>query len=355
MQYPKKIRIRILFVSVAIIMLLASLHNSSYAVGKSKIYWTQWHKISRANLDGTNVEDVITNRFLPEDITIDTQNGKIFWIETNEAKFKNVTLGTGTIHRADPNGSNITEIATGYKIPLEGGSSGLDCLHGVCKGYIKPAGQAKIDLEPEQLFKPSAIAVDTEKNKIYWIDEFHENFQRANIDGSRVEDIRMIRGIRRMDIELDLKRNKIYWLSGSSIKRMDFNGNQIEDVILRWNISILSFGLDVTAQHIYWTSSSRGIIHRSNFNGDDIQEIVTGLKEPYHIVVDAQSQELYWASWDRATSLYKIQQSTLDGKDVTDIVTDLQRINGLALDTEGIYDVTPKDRLTTIWGNIKVE
>lgn len=355
MQYRNRILQRILFMSVAIIMLLASLQNSSYAVGRSKIYWTQWQKISRANLDGTNVEDVITGRFLPEDITIDTQNGRIFWIETNEAKFKNVKVGTGTIHRADPNGSNIIEIATGYKIPLEGGSAGLDCLHGVCKGYIKPEGQAKIDLEPEQLFNPSAIAVDTQKNKLYWIDDFHDKFQRANLDGSRVEDIHKMRGIFRYNIELDLKRSKLYWLSGRSIKRMDFDGNQIEDVILRWNIPILSFGLDVNAKHIYWTSSSRGIIHRSNFDGDDIREIVTGLKEPYHIVVDAESQKLYWASWDRATSLYKIQQSTLDGEDVTDIVTDLKRIYGLALDTAGIYDVSPKDRLTTIWGSIKDE
>ena len=355
MQYPIKTQKRILFMSVAIVLLLVSLQNVSFALGRSKLYWTEWKTISRANLDGTNVEEVITDRYLPEDITIDTQNGKIFWIETGVAKFKNVELGTGTIHRADPNGNNIIEISTGYKIPLEGGSSGLDCLFGVCKGYIQPEGQAKVELDPEQLFNPSSIAVDTDKNKLYWIDEFHDNFQRANIDGSNVEDIRTIQGIRRRDIELDLKRNKLYWLSGSSIKRMDVNGGEIEDIIVGWNPSILSFGLDVTAQHIYWTSSAAGIIHRSNLNGGDIQEIVTGLKEPYHIIVDAQSQKLYWTSWDRKANSYKIQQSNLDGTDVTDIVTDLQGINGLALDTKGIYHVSSKNKLTTTWGNIKVK
>ena len=355
MQYPNKIQKRILFMSVAIVLLLVSLQNISFALGKSKIYWTEWYTISRANLDGSNVEDVITDRYLPEDITIDTQNGKIFWIETNVAEFKNVELGTGTIHSADPNGKNIKEIRTGYKIPLEGGRSGLDCFHEVCKGYIQPAGQAKVELEPELLLNPSSIAIDTEKNKIYWVDGFHDMFQRANIDGSKVENIRNIPGLSRTDIELDLKRNKLYWLSGSSIRRMDVNGDQIEEIIVRWNPSILSFGLDVTAQHIYWTSSSRGIIHRSNFNGDEIQEIVTDLKEPYHIIVDAQSQKLYWASWDRQKDLYKIQQANLDGSDVTDIVTDLRSINGLALDTAGIYDVSSKDKLTTTWGNIKVE
>ncbi len=355
MKYPIKTQKRILFMSVAIVFLLVSLQNVSFAFGKSKIYWTQWNTISRANLDGSNVEDVITDRYLPEDIAIDTQNGKIFWIETNVAEVDNVKLGTGTIHSADPNGKNIKEISTGYKVPLEGGNSGLDCFHGVCKGYIQPEGQPEVELDPEQLFNPFSIAIDTEKNKIYWVDEFHDNFQRANIDGSKVENIRDIRGIRRKDIELDLKRNKLYWLSGSSIRRMDVNGDQIEDIIVRWNPFILNFGLDVTAQHIYWTSSSRGIIHRSNFNGGDIQEIVTDLKEPYHIIVDAESQKLYWASWDRQTSLYKIQQANLDGTDVTDIVTDLQRINGLALDTAGIYNVSSKDKLTTTWGNIKVE
>lgn len=355
MQYPIKIRKWILFLSVAIVLLFASLQNVSFALGRSKIYWTERFKISRANLDGTNVEELYIDRYLPQDITIDTLNGKIVWIETDVATFKGVKLGTGTIYRADPNGNNITELITGYKVPLEGGSSGQDCFRGVCTAFIKPEGQAEVKLEPELLFDPLSIAVDTEKSKVYWVDEFHDLFQRANIDGSKVENIRNDRSIGITDIELDLKRKKLYWLEGRSIKRMDLNGNQIEDVITRWNPTILSFDLDVDAQHIYWTSSSQGIIHRSNLRGEDIQEIANDLKEPYNIIVDAQSQKLYWSSWDRETSLYKIQKSNLDGADVMDVVTNLDRIHGLALDSAGIYAVSPADKMTTIWGNIKVE
>ena len=350
-----KIHKRILIISIAILLLSVSFQSISYALGRSKIYWTQRFKISRANLDGKNVEDVITDRFIPEDIAIDTRNGKIFWTETGEVMFKGVKLGTGTIHRAESDGSNIIEIRTGYKTPLEGGNSGQTCIQGVCKAYIKPEGKAKVDLEPEQVSNPSSIAVDTEMSKIYWVDEFHDRFQRADIDGSKVEIIRKERGVGINDIELDLKRNMLYWLSARSIKRMDLNGNEIEVVIDRWNVSILSFDLDVKAQHIYWTSSIKGIIHRSNFRGEDIQEIVTDLKEPDNIVVDAQSQKIYWTSWDRKTNLHKIQRSNLDGTEVTDLITDLPWINGLALDIEGIYDVSPKSKLTTTWGNIKVE
>lgn len=355
MQYPIRTQKRILFMSVAIVLLLSSLQTISYAQGKSKLYWTQRTKISRANLDGSNVEDVITDRYLVEDIAIDTQNGKIFWIETDVAQFKNVELGTGTIYRSDSNGFNIKEIITGYKLPLEGGAMGQDCIQGVCKAYIVPAGQEEVEMDPELVFNPASIAVDTQRNKVYWTDDFHDRFQRANIDGSNVDNIRTVQGLRINDIELDLKRNRLYWLKQNSIKRMDFDGNQVEDVLVGWNVTILNFDLDEIAQHIYWTSSITGIIHRATSKGADIQEIVTDLKEPYNIVVDTESQKLYWSSWDRQTNLYKIQQSNLDGSDVTDIVTDLGRINGLALDTEGIYAVSPVDRLTTMWGNIKVE
>ena len=136
---------------------------------------------------------------------------------------------------------------------------------------------------------------------------------------------------------------------------MDLDGTDVEVVVDRWNNPILSIGLDVDAQHIYWTSTSRGTIYRASLNGVNIEEVITGLKEPNHLVVDQQFSKMYWSTWDRREDTHKIQQANLDGSDVRDVVTDLGSINGLALDFEGIYAVDPGGKLTTVWADVKAD
>ena len=64
---------------------------------KDKLYWTNSHgNIQRANIDGSNIETLITNLNLPKDIVVDIAEGKLYWTETQ-----------GRIRRANLNGSNI--------------------------------------------------------------------------------------------------------------------------------------------------------------------------------------------------------------------------------------------------------
>jgi len=355
MKYLVERQKQFLFILVVLVLVVCVQNLGFAAVGGRKIYWSEWQSIRRANLDGTNVEDVIIDLSLPSSITLDFQNKKLFWIEDGVAKFKNITLGYRKIMRANADGTNIEEIIGGYTIPPEGGSISSECVGGGCKTWIKPEGQEKVEIDPEELFHPICLAVDNNREHIYWFDLRNSKFQRANLDGSRVKDIHEIRGFGAYDIKLDLERGKLYWVKTAdrAITRMNLDGTIIEDVIFRWNTTITSIGLDVDARQIYWTSINKGIIHRSFFNGDNIEEVVTGLKEPNHINVDSQLNKLYWTSWDRRADLYKIQQANLDGSDVTDVVTDLRRITGLALDTEGIFAVEPAGKLTTLWGKMK--
>ena len=72
--------------------------------------------------------------------------------------------------------------------------------------------------------------------------------------------------------------------------------------------------------------------------------------------MDRRSRKIYWVDWDwdGETSAGKIQRANLDGSNVTGILTGLDRPSGIALDLEGIYDVTPDtSMLTTTWANVK--
>ena len=52
-------------------------------INNDKIYWVDYrtNKIRRANLNGTNAEDLITDLSSPRGMALDLGNGKIYWTE----------------------------------------------------------------------------------------------------------------------------------------------------------------------------------------------------------------------------------------------------------------------------------
>lgn len=346
----------ILYILLALV-LVVGIQNVSLARGNEKLYWVEGTDIKRANLNGTNVEDVLTGLSSPKEITIDLRNRKLYWNEYGTEEFKGVTLGTNTLLRANPDGSDIEEVFKGYALPPKGGGVTVQCIRGVCdKVWIRPAGEARVEIDPKLLFRPRCFAINSLEEQIYWDEQLPTQLKRANFDGTDVEDIKVEKLASVWDIKLDIKRDQIYWveLTSRSIRRMNSDGTGLEDIITRWNVPILSFDLDVDAKQIYFTNTRTGTIQRTDFNGKRVEQIVSGLQGPREIVVNARSKRIYWSSWDRQTDLWKIQSANLNGSDVSDVATELNRIRGLAVDTEGVFDVSPADKLTTTWAHVKV-
>ena len=97
-------------------------------------------KLQRANLDGSNVEDlVITGLLHPLSLALDVAAGKIYWLDHK----------TQWIQRANLDGSNIEELVT----------TGLD--------------------------GPSGLALDLAAGKMYWTDSGTDRIQRANLVTTR--------------------------------------------------------------------------------------------------------------------------------------------------------------------------
>ena len=110
----------------------------------------------------------------------------------------------------------------------------------------------------------------------------------------------------------------------------------------------------IQAGQMYWSNAATGKIQRSNLNGWNVKDIVTGLKYPHGIELDMRSRKIYWVNWDWETFTGKIQRANLDGSNVTDILTGLDRPSAIVLDLDGIYGVTPDtNKLTTTWANVK--
>ena len=90
-----------------------------------------------------------------------------------------------------------------------------------------------------------------------------------------------------------------------------------------------------SASHVwklYWTDSVTGRIQRSNLDGSDVRDLVSGLESPNGIALDVSGGKMYWT--DRGSE--KIQRSNLDGSRLEDLVTTgVQDPNGIALDVSG--------------------
>lgn len=171
-------------------------------VDGGKMYWTDgvMDKIFRANLDGTQVEELVNTRELvnppldpgktaPASIAIDATGGKVYWTDWH----------TNKIQRANLDGSNAEDIIT----------SGVNFSRG--------------------------IALDPENRKIYYTDTSSDKIRRANLDGTKKEDLvntRAPEDTTPLDIALDIAGGKMYWTDNKTDKiwRANLDGTQVESL-----------------------------------------------------------------------------------------------------------------------------
>ena len=290
------------------------------------VYWADFisGKIQRSYLDGSNVQDVITDLERPIGITIDSTNGQLYWNDTN---------GVSTIKRANLDGTNIELLLTGDQSKKEG------------------------------------MALDLSAGKMYWIHQIsplsmHQTIQRANLDGSNIEtlvsNIENGRGI-----ALDTSSGKMYWTDVNRIQRANLDGTDIED--LATVPGFLTFlALDLENQHMYWGNylqydpatdqaiPNSGKIQRANLDGSNLQDLVGGLQNPGGITLDLRNSKMYWTSLSYGGSPGSIQRANLDGSNVETIVTGLQRPVGIALSIPMVTTVPIKEEIPYVDATVRL-
>ncbi len=254
------------------------------------MYWTDdgTDKIQRANLDGSNIEDLVTQGLAdPIGIALDMSSGKMYW--TNWGKHK--------IQRANIDGSNIEHFGWGAV---------------------------------------SSIALDVTGNKLYWTTRStSSSIRHANLDGSNVE-ILITQGLDAPNgIALDVLGGKMYWTDGGAdkIQRANLDGSNVENLVTGLSIPN-GIALDVLGGKMYWTDCGTDKIQRANLDGSNIEALVTGLKEPNGIALDVLGGKMYWTDGDTD----KIQRANLDGSHVEDLVTGLDNPSGIVIVMSSLVD-----------------
>ena len=269
------------------------------ATGTSKLYWTDWgtDKIQRADLDGSNVEDLVSDAGLngPDGLALDVSGGKMYW--TN--------VGTNKIQRANLDGSNVEDLIT----------SGLSVPYG--------------------------LALDVSGGKMYWSNRQTSKIQRADLDGSNVEDLLTLSGLAFPgELALDVSGGKMYWTNPGmdKVQRANLDGSNVEDLVTSGLNSPTGLALDVSGGKMYWTDRGTHKIQRANLDGSSVEDLVaSGLNTPTGLALDVSGGKMYWTDVDAD----KVQRANLDGSNVEDLLTSSDGLvdpSGLAV---GMIEDTP--------------
>ena len=307
------INMRTLF-SLVIVLLLVSTFNVTTSDAQDSAVYMYWadhgngtNKIRRANLDGTNVQDIATGFGRPVGIALDLPGDKIYWTDRDNVDFANPNA-RNSVRRMNLDGTNIETLVTGGPSVKE------------------------------------AIALDTAGGKMYWVDwnTFTRDgkIQRANLNGTNVEDV-VSELVDPRGIALDLSRGKMYWTDGGAgkIQRANFDGSNVEDLVTGPAASGASYlALDFSDGKIYWANWNAGKIQRANFDGSNVEDLVVDLGHATGIALDSLNGKMYWAHWFTNFQGSKIQRANLDGSNVEDLVTGVGLSVGIALSTPQIPD-----------------
>ncbi|HQU72033.1 MAG: DUF5050 domain-containing protein [Calditrichaeota bacterium] len=271
----------------------------SKVMSSGKVYWTSTTggHVARANLDGSEVETLITGQGLPSGIALDYAEGKIYWVE----RLRN------RIQRSNMDGSSIEAIVSGLESPY-------------------------------------GLAIDTLGRKMYWYAGRSLKIQRSNLDGTAIEDI--VTGGRigeAGELHIDANGQQIYWTnwgSSGSLMRAGLDGSNVTTLLS--NI-IFPYGIDIdySANKIYWIEirQTDGKIWRCNLDGSEQESVITGISNfPNDLAIDVEGGKMYWTHFSGSNV---IERANLDGTEQEILVTGISGSEGIALDLTTVVGLDP--------------
>lgn len=159
--------------------------------GSGKLYWADLGRIRRANIDGTGVETIVSGLNAAEGVALDLLSGKVYWTDIVGRK----------IQRSDLDGSNVEDLITASFDPAftpvalavdpidqhfywTEASRGASIRRANLDGTDMTTLISDSDLT---LDNPLGISLDLQGGKLYWADHGTDTISRANLDGSNPE------------------------------------------------------------------------------------------------------------------------------------------------------------------------
>ncbi|MCH8960289.1 MAG: hypothetical protein IH820_02975 [Bacteroidetes bacterium] len=132
-------------------------------------------------------------------------------------------------------------------------------------------------------------------------------------------------------------QDKMYWIDAGAdkIQRANLDGSGVEDLIVAVVADPFWMALDAAGGKMYWGADPQGgemQLFRANLDGTG-RETLTGFStqsEPYDVALDLNAGKFYFT--DRGGPTIRIRTGNLDGTGVQFVFSDLDSVSGIALD-----------------------
>ncbi len=292
--------------------------ESAPPIPAKKIYWTDDNgaMIQRSNEDGSNVETVVVNQPKVRGLDIDTVNGKIYWTSGKK------------ILRADLTGSNVEDIyaavtESNFDIKLDtvGGKMYWSTENPDNQIMRANLDGTAVETVSSSVNRPMYISLDRANNQLYATAFGSGDIVRMNFDGSALTTI--MNGVDNGIIgsAIDLKNGKVYWSGGISndwIRRANLDGSNVETILTGLSAP-QDIAVDEDHGRIYFTDAlGTPSIKRANLDGTGLETIVSGLDRPRGIlVVNAEQTPAVQPLICNGTYFDQFNNRVLDGSDGT--------------------------------------
>lgn len=248
------------------------------------MYWIDAERGTLHRLVGNKVENFLPSVRNAVNLAVDVADGKLYWAEKTGKR-------TGRIRRANLDGTNVHLLKDLTSVPLD---IALDTANNKLYltntwGKIQCLNFDGSDFQPNLitgLQMPNHLALDVTRGKIYWTEQMSDStskIRRANLDGTNVELVKDLTSAPR-GIAVDNVNGKVYLANAyGKVQRLNLNGSNFQPNLITSLESPESIAVDAISRKLYWTG--KGGISRANFNGKNIESIVTGLDAPTNIAL----------------------------------------------------------------------
>lgn len=317
------------------------------------LYWCQdgppgVRGIYRSNLDGADVELLVSGIGRPAGIAIDRTISRMYWIEL-----------VGGIYRANLDGSEMELVLSG---PLSSPNTDLavDSLSGRIYWSQWQVGISRINrngsghvllVEDDECGFVRGLAVEPSHNALYWTcEESFENdarrIRKADLDGSGIADLIAYPSgnpvISLNDVAVAPSIGTLFWTSQTTnpttgrVQSTDLRFGGVETVVDSVLAGPRGIALDPQGGKMYWNDLPNtnffgiGRILRSNLDGSDVETLLTDAAAgPYAIALDVAAQQMYWTDFFQDA----IFRANLDGSNPEVVLAFQDQVPyGLALD-----------------------
>ncbi|GAA0893489.1 hypothetical protein GCM10009122_31680 [Fulvivirga kasyanovii] len=236
---PDALTVR-LFVIDAIDLTISEVNGSSFSIAGSgigmeydatneKIYYTDSDNgaLMRANLDGSEIEEVVSGFTSPRDIALDIDNNMAYVADRGGDAVYAVDLTDKSKEILYDNaGSGLGKLPVG--LDIYDGNLYITCVdvgaEAVWKGNVDGSGVTRI-IDYATGGYGYGLAIDEQNERIYFDNADNSTIMSANLDGSGVQTITETTD-RAYGIAIDNENGKIYWteIESGNVYMADLNG-----------------------------------------------------------------------------------------------------------------------------------